>query len=152
MRRITAQRILITGATSGLGKELARALATKGATLLLHGRDRVRIEAVTNKIKQETGNSNIQFYCADLGSLRQVADLAEQIGSEQSGLQVLVNNAAVGFGKDTSKLELSQDGYELRFRRELPCSDFVHGKIAAVASGVSAGSHRERCVRPSSAS
>jgi NAD(P)-dependent dehydrogenase (short-subunit alcohol dehydrogenase family) len=115
MRPIAEQRILITGATSGLGLELAQALAREGATLLLHGRDRGRIEQVTNKIRQETGNDNIQFYCADFASLRQVADLAQQTGSEQSDLQVLVNNAAVGFGKDASKRELSQDGYELRF-------------------------------------
>jgi NAD(P)-dependent dehydrogenase (short-subunit alcohol dehydrogenase family) len=115
MRPIAEQRILITGATSGLGFELARSLARERATLLLHGRDKARVEAMANEIRQETDNNRIHFYCADLASLRQVAELAERIASEQPDLQVLVNNAAVGFGKDTSKRELSEDGYELRF-------------------------------------
>ena len=115
MRSIGEQRILITGATSGLGLALARALSGKGATLLLHGRDTLRGQAIVDEITNETGNSEVRFYCADLASLRQTADLARQIANEERRLDVLINNAAVGFGKDTSKREISLDGYELRF-------------------------------------
>jgi NAD(P)-dependent dehydrogenase (short-subunit alcohol dehydrogenase family) len=115
MRPFAEQTILITGATSGLGLALAEALAGRGATVLLHGRDEKRGRATLDEIKQVTGNEKLQFYCADLASLQQTAGLARRVAAEQQRLDVLVNNAAVGFGKDSSKREMSQDGYELRF-------------------------------------
>ena len=115
MRPLAEQTILITGATSGLGLALAQALAEKGATVLLHGRDNKRGKAILDEISQETGNGKLHFYCADLASLRQASELARQVAAERPRLDVLVNNAAVGFGKDSSKREMSQDGYELRF-------------------------------------
>ena len=115
MRAIKEQTILITGATSGLGKELAQALAKQGATVLLHGRDAGRGHATVRQIKETTGNERIEFFCADLSSLREVNELAQAVRSRVTRLDVLVNNAGVGFGKDGSKRELSRDGYELRF-------------------------------------
>src|SRR6266404_4901430 len=115
MKPIEEQTILITGTTSGLGQELAQALAQQGATLLLHGRDADRGSEVVRKIKEATGNHRIQFYRADLSSLAEVGELARQIISDVARLDVLVNNAGVGFGQDASKRELSQNGYELRF-------------------------------------
>src|SRR5580692_1865120 len=115
MRPIEKQTILITGTTSGLGRELAQALANQGATLLLHGRDPKRGLETVRKIKEATGNESIQFCCADLSSLREVVELSRQVISGVTRLDVLVNNAGVGFGKDDSKREVSQDGHELRF-------------------------------------
>jgi NAD(P)-dependent dehydrogenase (short-subunit alcohol dehydrogenase family) len=112
---IAEQTILVTGATSGLGLALAQALAKQGATLLLHGRDGKRGLATLDEIKQQTGNKKLRFYQADLASLRQTSDLARQVTTEHQRLDVLVNNAAVGFGKEGAKRETSQDGYELRF-------------------------------------
>jgi NAD(P)-dependent dehydrogenase (short-subunit alcohol dehydrogenase family) len=109
------QTILITGATSGLGRELARSLAQQGATLLLHGRDSKRGLQTLQEIKEAAGNGQIQFVQANLSSLREVDDLARQVISGVNRLDVLVNNAGVGFGKDPSNRELSEDGYELRF-------------------------------------
>jgi NAD(P)-dependent dehydrogenase (short-subunit alcohol dehydrogenase family) len=115
MRPFGEQTILITGATSGLGFALAEALAAKGATVLLHGRDNKRGRAILDEIRQKTGNEKLQFYCADLASLQETSQLARQVAAEQPRLDILINNAAVGFGKNSSKRETSQDGYELRF-------------------------------------
>jgi NAD(P)-dependent dehydrogenase (short-subunit alcohol dehydrogenase family) len=115
MGPIEEQTILITGATSGLGQALAQALSKYGATLLLHGRDPKRGLETVRKIKEATGNERIRFYRANLSSLREVEDLARKVISEVTRLDVLVNNAGIGFGRDNSKREISQDGYELRF-------------------------------------
>jgi NAD(P)-dependent dehydrogenase (short-subunit alcohol dehydrogenase family) len=115
VRSIAEQTILITGVTSGLGLALAHAVAKQGATLLLHGRDEERGLATLDEIKHQTGNKKLRFYQADLASLRQTSDLARQVSAEHQRLDVLVNNAAVGFGKEGAKRETSQDGYELRF-------------------------------------
>jgi len=113
MKPIDEQTVLITGATSGLGRELAQALAERGSSLLLHGRDAESGQEMVHRIKEATGNDQIRFYWADLSSLSEVAELAGEIRVPR--LDVLVNNAGVGFGKDPSKRELSRDGYELRF-------------------------------------
>ena len=115
MKPIEEQTILITGTTSGLGQELAQALAQQGASLLLHGRDADRGPELARNIKEATGNHRIQYYRADLSSLAEVGELARQVISDVARLDVLVNNAGVGFGQDASKRQLSQNGYELRF-------------------------------------
>jgi NAD(P)-dependent dehydrogenase (short-subunit alcohol dehydrogenase family) len=84
------QTILITGATSGLGRELAQALAQQGATLLLHGRDAERGWELVREIKETTGNDGIQFFCADLSFLREVDELAQAVMSRVSRLDILV--------------------------------------------------------------
>ena len=115
MTPIRQQTILITGTTSGLGRELAKSLASKGATVLLHGRDATLGSKIRAEIKQQSGNDKLHFYQADLASLRETAALARVIIGGHERLDTLVNNAAVGFGKDVSKREESHDGYELRF-------------------------------------
>jgi NAD(P)-dependent dehydrogenase (short-subunit alcohol dehydrogenase family) len=61
MLPIKEQTILITGATSGLGRELAQALAKQGAMLLLHGRDAGRGLETVRQIKEATGNDRNSF-------------------------------------------------------------------------------------------
>ncbi len=55
MRNVDEAVILVTGATDGLGRRVARDLAEKGATVLLHGRSRERAEAAVREIEEETG-------------------------------------------------------------------------------------------------
>lgn len=108
--------VLITGATDGLGKEVAKRVAAAGATLLLHGRNRAKGENILEEIKAATSNDNIYYYNADFSSLQEVKHLSEDVLSNHSSLHVLINNAAVGGGpKGAAVRELSRDGYELRF-------------------------------------
>lgn len=105
---------LVTGATSGLGKEVALALATRGIRVLAHGRDAARLETVGNELRAAGGHA--ETYLADLADLAQVRALAKRLGDEHPELTVLVNNAGVGGGPPPhKKRELSANGYELRF-------------------------------------
>jgi NAD(P)-dependent dehydrogenase (short-subunit alcohol dehydrogenase family) len=116
MRSREPQVILITGSTDGHGKLLARELAAAGATVLLHGRDPVRGEAVRREIAEATGTSRLAFYLADFAELAQVHRLADAILADHDRLDVLVNNAGVGFGRPSqAEREVSRDGLELRF-------------------------------------
>jgi NAD(P)-dependent dehydrogenase (short-subunit alcohol dehydrogenase family) len=101
-------QILLTGASDGLGRALASDLAQAGHRLVLHGRDAGRLAAVA----EHTGGEPVR---ADLSSLAEVGALADAIRSRYDRLEVLVNNAAVGFGPPGAGRELSKDGYELRF-------------------------------------
>ncbi|SIR32417.1 SDR family NAD(P)-dependent oxidoreductase [Micromonospora avicenniae] len=100
--------ILITGASDGLGRALAEDLAAGGRhQLLLHGRDADRLAQVA----QATGGVPLR---ADLSSLAEVKRLAARVTQAYDRLDVLVNNAGVGFHVDGTERRLSRDGYELR--------------------------------------
>ena len=109
---VADQVILITGATDGLGKATARELARRGATVLLHGRDQARGDAVLREIRQATENDRLRFYRADFSALTQVRRLAEEVRAGCDRLDLLINNAGVG---GTTRRQESRDGYELCF-------------------------------------
>jgi NAD(P)-dependent dehydrogenase (short-subunit alcohol dehydrogenase family) len=116
MKPIDEQIILVTGSTDGIGKLAARDLAKRGATVILHGRDLKKGEAVLDEIREDTGNHRLSFHLADFSSLSEVRRLADEIEAGFPALDVLINNAGVGIGKpDEKKRMLSRDGYELRF-------------------------------------
>ncbi|MDQ4131477.1 MAG: SDR family NAD(P)-dependent oxidoreductase [Actinomycetota bacterium] len=114
MRDIDEAVVLVTGATDGLGRRVARDLAARGATVLVHGRDAGRAETAMREIREGTGNDDLRSHLADLSSLDEVRGLAEEVLSEHSRLDVLVNNAGIGPG-ERSKRAVSRDGHELRF-------------------------------------
>lgn len=107
---IRGLRILVTGATSGVGEALVTELAKRGAVVLIHGRDAARVAAVGEVLRIPSE----QRYLADLSRLAEVSQLARAVAAS-GPLDVLVNNAGVGFGRVRAQRELSADGFELRF-------------------------------------
>jgi NAD(P)-dependent dehydrogenase (short-subunit alcohol dehydrogenase family) len=103
--------VLVTGATDGLGRGVARELAAKGAAVLLHGRSPERLGATLEELRSETGNEKLGSYVADLSSLGEVRGMAERVLSERDRLDVLVNNAGI----ISRERERSEDGFELTF-------------------------------------
>ncbi|CAM5282497.1 Rhamnolipids biosynthesis 3-oxoacyl-[acyl-carrier-protein] reductase [Streptomyces alboniger] len=99
--------VLITGASDGLGRALAEDLAEGGHRLLLHGRNPERLAQVA----ATTGG---EVFTADFASLAAVRGLAAEVAARHSRLDVLVNNAGVGFEAASTSRETSADGYELR--------------------------------------
>ncbi|MEV0401659.1 SDR family NAD(P)-dependent oxidoreductase [Actinoallomurus sp. NPDC050550] len=105
---------LVTGATAGLGRAVATALAERGTHILVHGRDAERAAAVVDRIEKAGGTA--QAYLADLSSLAQARDLADRVSADHGALRLLVNNAGVGAGRPPyRRRHLSADGHELRF-------------------------------------
>ncbi|MDR1614380.1 MAG: SDR family oxidoreductase [Campylobacteraceae bacterium] len=101
--------ILITGATDGIGKESAKALAKQGHTLILHGRNETKAQAVCEEIKSETGNNNIDIIIADLLSFQDIKRMADDFKKKYDRLDVLINNAGSCFGKVR---ETTKSGFE----------------------------------------
>jgi NAD(P)-dependent dehydrogenase (short-subunit alcohol dehydrogenase family) len=111
MRPVDEQTILVTGATDGLGREVARELAERGARVLLHGRDREKADETRRALAERTGNDDLEVVVADLASLAQVRDLAQEVGQATDALHALVNNAGVAGPPRTE----TEDGHELHF-------------------------------------
>ena len=108
--------ILITGATDGLGRALAGRLAADGATLILHGRDRRKLDRAADEIGGTAGTDRPRTALADLAELAQVRRLAADVRQATGRLDVLVSNAGIGGGEpDGHDRRTSADGYELRF-------------------------------------
>jgi NAD(P)-dependent dehydrogenase (short-subunit alcohol dehydrogenase family) len=107
---------LVTGSTDGLGKAVALQLAELGATVLVHGRNAERGNALVDTIKKSTSGC-ATFYRADFASLAEVRAMAEAVQNDHKRIHLLINNAGIGSAnsKGSKDRELSADGHELRF-------------------------------------
>src|ERR1700733_10278577 len=83
------QRVLVTGATAGIGRETASLFARHGTDVVISGRNVERSGKTVETIEAEGGHA--RFIAADMGDMGSVRQLAEQAGP----VDVLVNNAAV---------------------------------------------------------
>ena len=103
--------VLVTGATSGIGKEAALALAKMGARVALVARDPTRGEAARAEIAAASGNGDVTLFVADLSSQKEIRRLADEIRAKHDRLDVLLNNAGVMM----TKRVLTADGFETTF-------------------------------------
>ena len=101
---------LITGATSGVGLAAARALAEKGASLVLISRNPVKAEQVKQEIQAENP-VRIEAITADFSDLQQVREAAQAVIRLERRLDVLVNCA----GMHATRRQLTADGFEQVF-------------------------------------
>lgn len=102
---------MVTGATSGMGKVTAAALAQMGATVILVARNQTKGEAVRDEIRMQSGNMNVEVLLADLSSQQAIRELAATFRQQYQQLHVLVNNAGAIF----FKRETTVDGLEMTF-------------------------------------
>jgi NAD(P)-dependent dehydrogenase (short-subunit alcohol dehydrogenase family) len=102
---------LVTGGSSGLGAETARALASRGARVVLTARDMAKGEEVAQGIRASTGNSEIEVEELELASLASIRAFADRFLDRHDALQILVNNAGVM----ACPHQKTADGFELQF-------------------------------------
>src|SRR5215468_5854721 len=108
---LAGKAILVTGATSGIGRATAIGLADEGAQLLLVGRTPERIEETRAEIRRRTGRDDAVLLRADLSSKRGVRALADEVKARVGRLDVLVNNAGVTL----LSRQTTEDGLEATF-------------------------------------
>lgn len=81
--------VMVTGATSGIGKETALSLAKMGTEVVIVARNQSKGEAVQSQIITESGNPRVELMLANMASLEQVRNLAESFQASHSRLDVL---------------------------------------------------------------
>ncbi|WP_024874002.1 SDR family NAD(P)-dependent oxidoreductase [Saccharomonospora piscinae] len=104
--------VFLTGCTSGLGLALATRFTARGDRVLLHGRDESRLGLVAATLRAAGGR--VTEVVADITEPDSVAALCESVGELADSLDLVVNNAAVGGGRDPGRREVNARGTELR--------------------------------------
>ena len=113
MAKANEKTALVTGATDGVGRVVAKRLGEDGWRVLVQGRDRGRGERAVAEIKDAGGTADLLI--ADLSSLAEVRRLAGAVQQTTPRLDLLINNAGIGSGGPQGTRQTSADGYELRF-------------------------------------
>ncbi len=140
-----AKVAVVTGATAGIGLAVALALANRGYALAGVGRSAQRCEQAGIRIREVCPGADVRFFVADLGSQRQVRELAAQLHGQYSAVDALVLCA----GTVSSHFMTTEDGVELQFavnhlsgflltHELLPLLRRAQGRVIAVSSN----SHR----------
>ena len=110
MWTISGKTIVITGATGGIGLEMAGVLAEHGGRVVITGRDPSRLAEAARRIETRAG-FRPPTYCADFASLADVARLASELRRDLPRLDVLINNA----GGVHARRTMTVDGFEATF-------------------------------------
>ena len=107
-QRFNSKVAVITGGSSGIGKEAATQLAAEGAKVVIGGRDEAKLAAAAAEI--DPSGQNVAYVAGDIGSPAVAKSLVDTAVSRFGGLDVLVNNAGIFAPKPF--LELSEAEYD----------------------------------------
>jgi NAD(P)-dependent dehydrogenase (short-subunit alcohol dehydrogenase family) len=113
MKTMKGKRIIITGPTSGIGKEIAIQLAALSAELILGCRDIKKGERTAAEIAGQTGSSNVLVMHIDTSSQQSIREFGQEFRRKYRRLDVLINNA--GGNRGTLPKIDSPNGIELTF-------------------------------------
>ena len=144
---LTGKTAVVTGASSGIGKEIARGLARQGATLILACRNAGKAKGVLDELVQDSGNQNLSVMSLDVASLASVRAFAKDFLEAHPTLDILVNNAggwSMERGSSSDGMELTWAtnvvGPELLTRLLLPALKAAgKGRIVNLSSTVAGG-------------
>jgi NAD(P)-dependent dehydrogenase (short-subunit alcohol dehydrogenase family) len=109
--RMDNKIVMITGANSGIGKETAKVLAERGATIIMISRNKERGEDALKELKEKTGSDKIELILADLTEPDKIHDAVDKFKEKYDHLDVLINNA----GLTLNNREITSVGYEKTF-------------------------------------
>ena len=108
---LSGKTVFITGANSGLGKESARAMASKGAHVVMAGRDQAKLDAAVAEIRAEQPDAQLETILCDLGSLEAIRASTAEANERFEAIDLLINNAGVM----ACPLSHTTDGFEMQF-------------------------------------
>ena len=108
---LSGKTVFVTGAASGLGEETVRALASKGAAVVMAGRDQAKLEDAKKRVLEKVPEAKLSFVLFDLGSLASIREGVAAYLEGEPALDVLINNAGVMACPEGK----TADGFETQF-------------------------------------
>jgi NAD(P)-dependent dehydrogenase (short-subunit alcohol dehydrogenase family) len=105
---LSGKRALVTGASKGIGLEVARALSFEGADVVICGRDQGQLDKALADLKQSAPKAKFASQKADVSSSEQVAELFSFTEKTLGGLDILINNAGIGIFRPASELTVEE--------------------------------------------
>ena len=108
---LTGKTVFITGGSSGLGQETARAMAAKGAHVVLAARDQTKLDEAAEAIQADVPQANLETIVCDLASLDSVRTAGAEANERLDKIDLLINNAGV---MACPKMQTA-DGFEMQF-------------------------------------
>lgn len=109
---LTGQLAVVTGASDGIGYNIAARLARAGADVVMPVRNQSKGLAAANRIREAVPQANLDVRSVDLSSLASVADLADELLREARPVNILINNAGV---MTPPTRQVTEEGFELQF-------------------------------------
>ena len=109
--KLDGKTVIVTGANTGIGRETALDLASRGARVILACRDLAKAEEVAKEIQVKTGSSKVLVKEIDLASLKSVRNFAHEINQTEERLDILINNAGIM----RCPYWTTEDGFEMQF-------------------------------------
>jgi NAD(P)-dependent dehydrogenase (short-subunit alcohol dehydrogenase family) len=132
MNQLHGRTALVTGATAGIGRATALALAALGASVIVHGRNAERGEQVVKEIEAAGGHA--RFVAADMTDPAQITRLAEQAGE----VDILINNAGRSWFGPTAALDVAT--YDAMFASNVRSAYLLTAAIAPAMAARGTGS------------
>jgi NAD(P)-dependent dehydrogenase (short-subunit alcohol dehydrogenase family) len=108
---LSGTSVFITGANSGLGQETARAMAAKGAHVIMAGRDQDKLDEAVAAIRADVPSAELDTITVDLGSLENIRASTSRARQRFAKIDILINNAGVMATPFTH----TADGFEMQF-------------------------------------
>jgi len=110
MENLTGKIALVTGATRGIGRAIAKMLLEEGCSVAMCGRTQNSVDAAVAELARETGRK-VKGRAADVRKNEEVSELFRFVDHQFGGLDILVNNAGVGVFKPVSELSIQDWQY-----------------------------------------
>ncbi|AOM78867.1 SDR family oxidoreductase [Pedobacter steynii] len=100
-KRISGKKVLVTGGTTGIGREVVILLVALGARCMICGRNQPQIDETITAAIAQGGSGSCEGLVADLADADDIINLFETTDRQLGGIDILINNAALGYGSVT---------------------------------------------------
>lgn len=125
---LTERVVIVTGSSSGIGKECARVFAEEGAIVCINGTNAAKLEEAKNDIIATSGNQNVFSYCFDVTNEEIVNKTFAEIAEKFGHIDILINNAGIG-NKDGKLMDMTLTEWKRVFSVNVE-SQFLCSKAA----------------------
>jgi short-subunit dehydrogenase len=133
---LSGKRVLITGGTTGIGREITILLTALGAKCVIAGRNQEQIDETKATVERLGSNGSSQGIVTDLSNKEDIERMFNYVDEHLGGLDILINNAALGYGSVT------EGGYEeisyivqTNLTAYLACSQYAIQRMEAAGKG-----------------